>query len=54
MSIIGLLAKPDHHKEQVVQRSCTRSSISTAKNKENLIEEENSKHFNCYILIDCS
>ena len=52
MSIIGQLAKRDHHKEKDVQRSCTRSPVPAAKNEENLIEEANSRYFNCYILID--
>ena len=33
------LTKRDHHKEQDVQTSCTRSSVSSPKNDKNLIQE---------------
>ena len=36
MSIIRQLAKRDYHKEQDVQPSCERSSVSGPKNDENL------------------
>ena len=52
MSIIRELAKHDHHKEQDVQSSSTRPSVSRPKNDENLIQEAHSKYFNYYVLED--
>ena len=49
MTIIRQLAKRDHHKEQDVQTSCARRSVTSPKNDENLIQEANSKCFNYYI-----
>ena len=52
MSIIRELAKHDNHKEQDVQSSCTRRSVSRPKNDKNLIQEAHSKYFNYYVLED--
>ena len=45
MSIIRQLAKCDHHKEQDMQLSCTRSSVSSPKIDENI-------YFSYYVLVD--
>ena len=50
MSNIRELAKHDYHKEQDVQPSCTRRSVSRPKNDKNLIQEAHGKYFNYYVL----
>ena len=52
MFIIRQAAKHDLGREEDVQLSCTKSSVSSPKNHKHLIQEANSKHFTYYALTD--